>query len=249
MSVGKTLNHDRICSRTWTLTFQYRSERIFLQRPIKCKITPLKMKFQHKSGDFSMCFLLVYSHKEPVEHLDTEMGRCAQPFHPQVPFPVMITSTFSKEHTGALYNVHIYSRCSRPPDSLALLACKHVNGKHLEQEPRRPTGAGMSSEPAVHPTVNASLWVPGLITPRAQTSGTMFPPETRRRTCRTRARRLWKPALSLTGLPFSAGEQKPFKSHWQAGLEHFWNLCDEITLKMEWHEVYTAINKLECGRA
>lgn len=28
-------------------------------------------------------------------------------------------------------------------------------------------------------------------------------------------------------------------------MEHSWNFRDEITLKVEWHEVYTAINKLE----
>lgn len=50
------------------------------------------------------------------------------------------TLSLEPRHTGALYTV--YSRCSRPLDSLALLACKHTNGKHLEQELSRPTGAG-----------------------------------------------------------------------------------------------------------
>lgn len=107
----------------------------------------------------------------------------------------------------------------------------------------------MKTEPAVHPAANASLWVPGLITPRAQTSGTMFPPESWKGTCRSGARRLWKPALSLSGLPSTVGEQKPLKSHCRAGSEHSWNFRNEITLKMEWREVYTTINKVVYGRS
>jgi len=99
-----------------------------------------------------MCSMLVYSH-----------------FLTLLPFLEMLTSlisALSSLNNSTQEHCTVYSRCSKAWTP-AFLARKHANGKHLEQDLSRPTGAGMMSWPDVHPAANASLRVPGLITPRA----------------------------------------------------------------------------------
>lgn len=149
------------------------------------------------------------------------------------PFPVVptnLTSGFSSlnTHTGPLYT---YSRCSKP---WIVWHCWHAN-MLMETIWSRTSTAQQELAWGLGPLCtllqNAFLWVPGLIASTVRRSDTVFPPESWSRTCRSRARRLWKPTLSFTGLLSTAGEQKPLKSHWRSGSKHLWNFRDEITLK------------------
>lgn len=119
------------------------------------------------------------------------------------------------------------------------MASRHANGKHLEQNLSCPTGAGMRSGPATHPAANASLRVPGLITPSAETPSTMFPPGSWGRTCRSRARAFMK---ACTVFRWN-------KSHLKVTGELLGSTrgtsAIRSLLKMEWHEVYATINKLQ----
>lgn len=97
----------------------------------------------------------------------------------------------------------------------------------------------MRSGPATHPAANASLRVPGLITPSAETPGTMFPPGSWGRTCRSRARAFMK---ACTVFRWN-------KSHLKVTGELLGSTrgtsAIRSLLKMEWHEVYATINKLQ----
>lgn len=164
-------------------------------------------------------------------------------------------------NSGKLFSLHLFfpkccstlEHCAVNTVGVAGLGFWSIAGMLMENIWARVSAAqqelAWAASPPCTPLWTPFLWHPELITPRARTLGTMFPPESWRRTCRSRASLLWKPALSSTGLPSLTAN----KSHLKVTGELVWTALGTSAMRsplnVEWHEVYATINNPECGRA